>query len=122
MSCEKLRLQVRNEAERRGFVQKGVTPFLLLALLPCRQDRAAAVVGEQHRAAIAGLEIARPQLVAVEQRKRKPVRKDGTQFLHQIEREAWPSRPVPMQEADSGIEAHALSGAAAIMSQQRIEK
>src|ERR1700731_2245198 len=73
MSCEKLRLQVRNEAERRGFFQKGVTPFLLLALLPCRQDRAAAVVGEQHRAAIAGLEIARPQLVAVEQRKRKPV-------------------------------------------------
>ena len=59
MSCKKLRLQVRNEAKWCDFIQKGVTPLLLLALLPCRQDRAATIVGEQHRAAIAGLEIAR---------------------------------------------------------------
>lgn len=91
--CEKLRLQMRNKAKRRRFVQKRVTPFFLLALLPRCRDRAAAVVGEQHRAAIARLEISRPQLAAVEQRKRQPVRKDGrNSFIRSSARLGRPGR------------------------------
>ena len=50
---KKLRLQMRNEAERRHFVQKGMTPLFLFALLPLRQDGAAPVIGEKHGAAVA---------------------------------------------------------------------
>ena len=61
-------------------------------------------------------------LPAVEKRERQPVGQDGTQLLHQVEREARASRPVAMQEADGRIEPDALRRAAAIVGQQRVEE
>src|SRR5258708_20285576 len=83
---ENLCLQVRDKAERRHLVQKGVASLLLLALLPSGQHGAAPFVGEKHRAAITGFEITRPQLATVEKRKRQPFPKTPTYPPHPIQR------------------------------------
>ena len=112
---------MRNQAERRRLVQKGMAP-LLLALLPGRQHRPAPIVGSRTAPPSRLRNRQLRDLAAIEQRQRQPVRQHRPQFLHQIERQAWPARPVAMQEADGRIETDALGGAAAIVGQQRIEE
>ena len=68
MARQHLRLQERHQAQRRLFLQEGMSPLLLLSLLPGGQHRAARLVGQKHRAALASVEIAGAQLPAVDQR------------------------------------------------------
>src|SRR3546814_13538281 len=65
-----------------------MAPLLLLALLPGGKHRAPPVLGQEDGAAVAGLEIARPDLPPVEEREGQPVGEDRAQLLHQVERQA----------------------------------
>jgi hypothetical protein len=66
MARQELCLQIRNEPERRNFVEEGMTPLGSLSLLPSHENRLARGIGQEDGAAVLPHEIPDPDLPAVE--------------------------------------------------------
>src|SRR5690606_15544456 len=110
------------QAKRRLLLKEGMQPLLLLALLPGGKHGLAAVLGKPDGAAVSSLKIAGTKLTPVEKRQREPVSQNGPQLLHQVERQARPSGPVAVEEADGRIESHAFGRAATVVGEQGVEE
>src|ERR1019366_616071 len=75
MPGEQLGLQVGDEPERRRLLQEGVTPLLLLTLLPSGEHRPASRLSQKYGTPISDLDVACSYLSTVDERKDKPVGK-----------------------------------------------
>jgi len=122
MPRKKLRLKIRHEPEWRIFLQEGMAALLALALLPGGKHGLARLFREKDSTTVLPLEVAGPQLAAVDERQRQPVGKHRPELLHQVERKARPSGPVAMEKAHRRVQPHAFAGAAAVVHEQGVEE
>jgi hypothetical protein len=122
VSSKQQDLKIGRKAKRRDLVEKTVAALDLLALLPSGQNGLAAIFAQKDSAAVPPFEIVSLNLFAVQQGQRQPVGESRSQFLHQIEGEAGPPRPVAVQESDSPIKTDGLARATAFVRQQHIKK
>ena len=96
--------------------------LVALALLPSREHAFPRLVREADAAGLFQDEIVRRHLPAIDQREDEPVRQDGPELLHEVERQAGAARPVGVEQPDLRIEAVRLERRAAIMAEKGVEE
>lgn len=109
-------------AQAQILVEQRVLQPLLLALLVGADDRFAAGLGELDRPPFPSPEVLGADLLSVDQRDGQAVGQPGPEFLHQIERQGRPVRPVGVQKADERVEAGGGQGGDAVVSDQGVEE
>ena len=85
---EQERLGVKEQADGNFFAEKRVLDFLLLPLLPRREDFFPAIVSKKHGAGFGGAEMLRLNLLTINQRQREAVGERSAEFLDEVERKA----------------------------------
>lgn len=78
------------------------------------------LIGKQHRAAVLHLKVFRLYHPVVDQRQHKAVCHAGAKLFHQVQRQRFPPRTVPVEKAHIGIQPHAFQGAGAVVGQQAV--
>src|SRR5215469_6068424 len=99
MTREKLRLNMWDEAERHRLSEERVSELVPLALLIGDKDRLAAGICEHDGSIFEMTEITCRKLTAIDQCESDAICQNRPQFLHQVERQARPTRAVAMQKA-----------------------
>ena len=77
---------------------------------------------QQHRAAFPKFKVGRFYYAVVDKREYKAVSKTGTQFLHQIQRQRFPPRPIRVKIAHIGVQSHAFQCRSAVVGKQAVSK
>jgi len=114
-------LRVQEQADGEFFPEKGVLDFFLFSFLPGGEDFLASVVGEEHGAVFNCAKMFRLDLLAVHQGERKAVGEGDAKFFHEVEREAFASGAVAVEEADGGVESVRGEGAGGVEAQECVE-
>lgn len=113
---------MEQQADRYLLVQERVQDLLLLSLLVRNQERLARFVRHQDRAGIGFLKALSLDLTEVDQGEGQPVRQEGAEFLHEIQGEAGPSGPIPVEEPHRRVEPNRLQRRADVVDQECVNE
>lgn len=103
-------LDLGSESEGDFLVEKGVSDFVLFALLPGGEDGFAGIVAKDDGTGFLVFEIFGGKLTAVDEGEGEAIGEDGTKFFHEIKSEAGAAGAVAMEEANGGVEADGFAG------------
>lgn len=95
---------------------------LPLFQLPGVQEGAAAILGQQNGTVFLLFKLFRVYDLLVDAGEHEPVRVDGTQFLHQVQRQAAPSGAGAVQEAYIRVQPDPFQRDGTVVGQQGIRK
>ena len=96
--------------------------LLCLFVLPCAQKRLAAVGCQENCAVFLLFKVMRLDQLLVDAGQHEPVGIDSAQFFHQIQGQAFPARPWPMEKTNVGVQADTLQCGGTVPGKQRVSK
>ncbi len=94
---------------------------MLFSLVRGQNDLSTIVV-QINRSGLSAPEVLLANLLSINEAQGEPIDNKWAQFLHQVQRQPRPSRPVPMKKPDEAVQPHSLNRTTDIMGEKRVEK
>lgn len=122
MAGQEAGLQLWQQTDGCFLVEKRMGDLILFALLPSGEDFFSGIVLHKNGSVFFVVEVLAGNLLAVDQRERGAVGKEGPEFFHEIESQRRAAGTVAVEKTALGIETAGFQGTSAFVCEQCIEE
>ena len=115
-------MRVWDESQRDLLFNKGMGYFILLSFLIGDNHCFTGFVIHYHTTAFSYSETSSVYLSAINEGQNKPIGQNRPELFHDVECQAWPSRPITMKEPNLGVQTNRFKSAYNIMTQKGVNE